>query len=154
MIAFGSHKLMNLRGFGTLGVPKIVTIHNIYEINEYWFFWQGVAMIFRVGSNAPIRSPRPFIQKDTMEFTLCHYTDVIMGAMASQITCVSIVYSIFCSDADQRKYQSSPSLTFVRGIHRWPVNSPYKGAVTRKMFPLDDVIMCTSVLLVIWGPLE
>ena len=27
------------------------------------------------------------------------------------------------------------------GIHRWPVNSPHKGLVTRKMFPLDDVII-------------
>ena len=35
----------------------------------------------------------------------------------------------------------SASLAFVRGIHRWPVNSPHKGPVTRKMFPFDDVIM-------------
>ena len=33
------------------------------------------------------------------------------------------------------------SLAFVRGIHRWPVNSPHKGPVTRKMFSFDDVIM-------------
>ena len=26
----------------------------------------------------------------------------------------------------------------VRGIHRWPVNSPHKRPVTRKMFPFDD----------------
>ena len=37
--------------------------------------------------------------------------------------------------------QSFASLAFVRIIHRWPVNSPYKGPVTRKMFPFDDVIM-------------
>ena len=30
---------------------------------------------------------------------------------------------------------------FVRGIHRWPVNSPHKGPVTRKMFPFDDIFM-------------
>ena len=64
-----------------------------------------------------------------------------MGAMASQITNVSIVYLIVCSGADQRKHQSSASLAFVRAIHRWPVNSPHKGSVTRKMFPFDDVIM-------------
>ena len=29
----------------------------------------------------------------------------------------------------------------MRGIHRWPVNSPHKGPVTRQMFPFDDVIM-------------
>ena len=70
-----------------------------------------------------------------------HYGDVIMGAIASQITSLTIVYSTVYSDADQRKHQSSASLAFVRGIHRGPVNSPHKGPVTRKMFPFDDVIM-------------
>ena len=54
---------------------------------------------------------------------------------------VSIVYWTVCSDADQRKHRTSASLAFVRGIHRWPVNSPHKGPVTRKMLPFDDVIM-------------
>ena len=81
-----------------------------------------------------------------------HYSDVIMGAMASKITSVSIVYSTVCSGADQRKHQSSASLAFVRGIHRWPVNSPHKGPVKRKMFPLDDVIMhnCHAIRLHVW----
>ena len=33
------------------------------------------------------------------------------------------------------------------GIHRWPVNSPHKGTVTRKMFPFDDVIMAKPSLV-------
>ena len=70
-----------------------------------------------------------------------HYDDVIMAAIASQITSLTIVYSTVYSDADQRKHQSSASLAFVRGIHRRPVNSPHKWPVTRKMFPFDDVIM-------------
>ena len=70
-----------------------------------------------------------------------HYDDVIMGAMASQITSLTFVYSTVYSDADQRKHQSSASLAFVRGIHRGPVNSPHKWPVTRKMFPFDDVIV-------------
>ena len=45
------------------------------------------------------------------------------------------------SGADQRTDQSSTSLAFVRGIHRWPVNSPHKWPVMGKMFPFDDVIM-------------
>ena len=45
------------------------------------------------------------------------------------------------SGADQRIHQTSASLTCVRGIHRWLVNSRHKGPVTRKMFPFDDVIM-------------
>ena len=69
------------------------------------------------------------------------YNEVIIGAMASQITSLTIVYSIVYSGADQRRHQSSASLAFVWGIHRWPVNSPHKGPVTRKMFPFDDVIM-------------
>ena len=69
------------------------------------------------------------------------YGDVIMGAMASQITSLTIVYSTVYSSANQRKHQSSASLAFVRGIHRRPVNSPHKWPVTRKMFPFDDVIM-------------
>ena len=64
-----------------------------------------------------------------------------MGALASQITSLAIVYSTVYSGADQRKHQSSASLAFVRWIHKWPVNSPHKGQVMRKMLPCDDVIM-------------
>ena len=39
--------------------------------------------------------------------------------MASQITSLIIVYSTVYSGADQRKHQSSASLAFVSGIHRW-----------------------------------
>ena len=77
-----------------------------------------------------------------------HYTDVIMGTMTSQIISLTIVYSTIYSGADRRKHQSSASLAFVWGIHRWPVNSPHKGPVTRKIFPFDDVIMKTPHPLV------
>ena len=70
-----------------------------------------------------------------------HFSDVIMSTIASQITSLTIVYSNVYSGADQRKHQSSASLAFVRGIHWWPVNSPHKGPVTRRMFPFDNVIM-------------
>ena len=83
-------------------------------------------------------------------YRLWYYNDVIMSAMA-QITGVSIVYSTVCVGADQRNHQSSASLTFVRGIHRWPLNSPHKGPVTRKVFPFDDVIMSKRRL---WGIID
>ena len=57
------------------------------------------------------------------------------NAMASQITSLTIVYPTVYSGADQRKHQSSASLAFVQG------ESPHKGSVTWKMFPLDDVIL-------------
>ena len=82
-----------------------------------------------------------YLSTDTEGNRAVHYNDVIISAMASQITSLTIVYSTVYSGADQRKHQSSASLAFVRGIHRWPVNSPHKGPVTRKMFLFIDVIM-------------
>ena len=75
-----------------------------------------------------------------------------MGAIASQITSLTIVHSTVYSDTDQRKRQSSASLAFVRGLHRGPVNSPHKWPVTRKMFPFDDVIMLFKSILVLVTP--
>ena len=56
-------------------------------------------------------------QKKT-NFSCSHYDDVIMIALASQITSLTVVYSIVNSGVDERKHQSSASLAFVRGIHR------------------------------------
>ena len=68
-----------------------------------------------------------------------------MSAMASQIIGTSIVYSTVCLCADERKHQSSAPLAFMRGIHRWPVKSPHKEPVTRKMFPFDDAIAVSPI---------
>ena len=49
-----------------------------------------------------------------------HYSDVIMSAMASQITSLTIVYPTVYTGADQRKHQSSTSPDFVLrviGLH-------------------------------------
>ena len=70
-----------------------------------------------------------------------HFNDVIMGAIAVQITSLTTVYSTVYSGADQGKHQRSASLAFVRGVHRGPVNSPHTWPVTRKKVPFDDVIM-------------
>ena len=64
-----------------------------------------------------------------------------MGSIASQITSLTIVYSIVYSDADQSKHQRSTSLASVRG----PVNSLHKWPVTRKMLPFDDIIMISRL---------
>ena len=55
---------------------------------------------------------------DQIFFRIYHYNNVIMGSVASQITSLAIVYSTVYSGADQRKHQSSVSLSFVQGIHR------------------------------------
>ena len=48
-----------------------------------------------------------------------------MGAIVSQITSLSIVYSTVYSGTDQRKHQSSASLAFVREIQRGPLNESF-----------------------------
>ena len=64
-----------------------------------------------------------------------------MTTMASQITSLTVVYSIVYSDVDQRKHQSSALLALCVGNSPGPVNSPHKEPATRKMFPFDAVIM-------------
>ena len=99
----------------------------------------------KISQNLQEAPPRPYnLRLDHILYestTNRHYTDVIMSTMASQIASMSIVCSTVCSGADQRKHQSSASLAFVREIHRWPVDSPHKGPVTRKIFPFNDVII-------------
>ena len=82
-----------------------------------------------------------------LHISYINYCDVIMGEMASQITSLTNVYPTVYSSSDQIKHQSSTSLAFVRGIHWWPVNSPRKWLVTRKMLSLEDVIMILPFIL-------
>ena len=63
---------------------------------------------------------------NSVDKVVIHYSDVIMGAMATQITSLATLYSTVYLGAGQTKHQSSASLAFV---------------VTRKMLPFDDVIM-------------
>ena len=63
-------------------------------------------------------------------------TDIAVTSQWAHCRLKSSAYRLFaqpCSGSHQRKYQSSPSLAFARGIHRWPVDSPNKEPVTRKM---------------------
>ena len=77
--------------------------------------------------------------------TLTIDCDVIMSAMASQITGVSIVCSIHCSGADQRKHQCPASQAFVTGIQRWLADFHHNGPVTRKIIAFGDVIIEKNV---------
>ena len=124
--------------------PRTVTISNFTLLQEYQTHleWCTNCKILKITISLEIHIKVGFkldITPDEIE--LNHYSDVITSVMASRITSVSIVYSSVCSGADQRKHHSSASLAFMRGIHRWPANSPHKGPITRKMFPFDDVIM-------------
>ena len=116
--------------------------------------WLLMPWHFHVVSNQGmdyLREMDPCLLRVISTIRAIHYSDVIIGAMASPITSFTIAYSTFYSGTDQRKHQSSVSLTSVRGIHRWPLNSRFKGPVTRKMYPFDDVIMFR---VQIWSKIE
>ena len=103
--------------------PKISTTE-IYDFYTTLKFWELLYLRAHAVTSA-FGTPSPVL------FWFCHYSDIIVGATASEITSLTIVYST----ADLRKHQSSASLAFVWGIYRWPVISPHKWPVTRKMFP-------------------
>ena len=83
------------------------------ELSSFWrnYHWLHIKLSFWELPAQPV-------------MTNLHYSDVIMGVMTSQITSLTVVYSTVYSGTDQRKYQSSASLSFVRGIHR-PVTGEF-----------------------------
>ena len=111
----------------------------VYEIEIIPLRWMSIHVVINIWLTLYDEHTRAFLDSSK-----CSQRNVIMSAMASQITSLTIVYSTVNSGTDQRKHHSSASLAFVRGIHRSPVNSPHKGPVTLKMFPFDDVIMIGS----------
>ena len=132
----------------SIGIPMIKNkpvsrpSYLLYIGNPIWYLYWNWAIVQspKYSGNIVCRDSGPRRHQQLHKKSI-HYNDVTMSTMASQITSVSIVYLTVCSDANQRKHQSSASLAFVWGIHRWPVNSPHKGPVTLKMFPFHDVIM-------------
>ena len=84
--------------------------------------------------------------------SVLHYGDVIMGAIMSQITSLTIVYSTDYSDADQRKHQSSASLAFVWGIHRGPLLNLTGNLATVLPRCLSNVKAMRSLWQPIWRP--
>ena len=76
-----------------------------------------------------------------------HYSDVIMGLMASQITSFMIVYLTVIQAQIKENIKVPHHWPLCRRIHWWLVNSPHKWPVTRKMFPFDDVIKMASQIM-------
>ena len=80
--------------------------------------------------------------KQIMTVQILFAVHVIMNARSSQISSLTIVYLTVYSRRRWKKTSKLASLAFVWGIHRWPVYSPHRRPVTRKIFPFDDVTMC------------
>ena len=108
------------------------------ELRKYTSFKIDTNIKLVYKNNVYCGSLTPLTHKQNRyQILYTHYNDVILSAMASQITSFTIVYSTVYSGADQRKHQSSASLAPVRGIHRCPLNSPHKWPAARKMLNAD-----------------
>ena len=107
---------------------KLNVFHNLWQdfgmvnllYRSFIAIWLPVPYVYEIGTVTAIVLASPSL-------SVGHYNDVIMGAMASQITSLTIVYSTVYSGADQRKHQSSASPAFVRG------NSPVTGEFPAQM---------------------
>ena len=117
----------------TISRPSYLKHGNAYTWERWSFYWDGAQVIHmrKLEGLWPkncwgVRDPNWFlisfcgsithykIKKRKMELVaFSHYNDAIMGAIASQITSLTIIFSTVYS-------QSSASLAFVRGIHRGP----------------------------------
>ena len=103
---------------------KIVVYHFKFPGSQHWL-WSEIR------DNGLAASP---YLSQCWSSLLTHYNDVIMGAIASQITSLTIVYSTIYSDADQGN---------IKAPRHWPLCGEWP--VTRKIFPFDDVIMVYCV---------
>ena len=70
------------------------------------------------GCQDEIPTPQPPPDKPQVALTSLHYTDVIMGTIASQITSLAIVYSTVYSGADKK----------IKALHHWPLCGEFTGA--------------------------
>ena len=80
-----------------------------------------------------------------------HYSDVIIGAMASQITSLAILYSTVYSGRRRSKKTSTLRVTglCVRGIHRWPMNYPHKWSIWWRHHKILGTIEATRFCMIV-----
>ena len=77
---------------------------------------------------------------------IIHYNDVMMTAMTSQITSLTVVYSTVYSRRRSKKTSKLRVASRCEGDSPITGEFPAKGPVTQKMFPFDDVIIKTSTV--------
>ena len=102
---------------------NLVLITSLHRLNKILTSWYFVVAAADCSSVTTVSSSEHCDACDGVwELGSCEgkefNCDVIMTTMSSQITSLTINSSIVYSGAYQRKYQSSASLAFVRGIHR------------------------------------
>ena len=113
----------------------------VYEIEIIPLRWMSIHVVINIWLSLYDEHSRAFLDSSKCSH---RYNNVIMGAMASQITSLTIVYSTINPGEDKKKTSKFRVTGLCEGNSPSPVNSPHKGPVTLKMFPFDDVIMIGS----------
>ena len=118
-----------VRAYGSL-VTEMIALYSRWN-------WKSINLsIFPHGTFQCIEVP-PFPTSINLTLAFLVYTSTLFPSVLITVTSwwarwrlqspagASIVYPTVCSGVNQRKPQSPVPLAFVRGIHRWPVNSPH-----------------------------
>ena len=105
----------------------------IQFVNKQWY------SVWTVCADCNIKNDIPY-----------HYYDVIMGAMAPQITSLTIVYSTVYSGADQIKHQSSASLVPAQMTSNAKNVSIWWRHHERANFVFDTLVWNNSAALRLW----
>ena len=143
-------------------VQRSLWIFHIYQHEQhhqcctmYHILYLMRASTASKGLQLPVgnRNPTSFLEILDALYEGVHYVDVIMTTVASQITSLTVVYSIVYSGADERKHQSSASLAFVWGIYRDRWIPRTKGQLRGKkhgnhfcqLYNLENTLMAISI---------
>ena len=132
----------------TLVYPPVICqqrlIYCTWELNIMAFF-QSVSFLSRwigLSLHGSLLNHWQWITMNAYVDSQSCWLPIIVTSLWTRCRLESLDSRLFTQPfTDKRKNQSSVPLVFVRGIHRWPVNSPHKGPVTPKVFPFDDVII-------------
>ena len=70
-----------------------------------------------------------------------HHSDVTMSDGVPNHQCPDCLFNRLFGRRSNKSSKLRVTALVVRRIHRWPVDSPHKGLVTRKMFLFYDVMV-------------
>ena len=108
---FPSQRASNMEMFPFDDIIMVFCTCFGYVISSYLSHVRNLPIFFRVTSlDYFIGLPQCQWSNPELMCIISHYNDVIMSAMALQITSLMIVYSIVYWDADQRKHQNVTGL--------------------------------------------
>ena len=128
---YEKHRFINTKVYWFIVLFRLSFLVKFANTNVRFCKWVSI-------SNATQHIPR---LRTNWHKAWSHYSDVIMSVL-SVSNHQRLDYLLNRLFRRRSKKTSKLRVTGLceGGIHRWPVNSPQKEPVTRKMFPFEDII--------------